>query len=191
MNTKCGKFRWLQTVALAAVLALSSRQDARGDGGAVQLESTGGPFRVTLFSDPGTLRAGLVDFSLFLEGLDTKQPVLDGTVLLTLIPIELNATAPAWMPPACLNSRAITPGGVHLILGAGGNRLLYSNTVNLPKAGKWQLELKLRAGEDTTTVVAFIDVKPPFPPWTGYWHLFAIPPLGILAFVFRRQILRQ
>ncbi len=191
MTTIWRKYRWLQQVALGAALTLSPIGNAQGDGGAVQMERTGGPFRVTLFSDPGTLRAGSVDFSVFLEGLDTKQPVLDGAILLTLLPMDPTATAPAWMPPTCLNARARSPATVPLILGAGGNRLLYSNTVNLPSAGKWQLQLKLQDGDDSATVTGFIEVQPPIPPWTGYWHLFAIPPLGILVFVFRRRILRQ
>jgi hypothetical protein len=179
------------TLFLSFLISWCSLNEARADGGAVLLQTSNGSFRLTLFINPETLRAGPVDFSVMVERLGGSEPVVDANVTLTLQPIEAKTATTAWLPPACLNTRPVTPGSVTLTLGGGGNRLLYSRTVTLSGPGKWKLNLSVADGEEGASANTLVTVQPAFPPWTGYWHLLAIPPIGILAFAFRKRIFRQ
>jgi hypothetical protein len=179
---------WFSVIGLSAFLfCFSLVPRSRADGGAVQMQATNGPFRLTLFSDPGTLRAGLVDFSAFVERLGSDQPVLGGAVSLNLVPLETTSDKPTWIPPICLNTRLTAAGPQVLTRGAGGNSLFYSSLVRVPAPGEWRLDVTVLDGGDKASFSTVVKVQSPLPLWTAYAHLLAIPVVGVLIFAWRER----
>jgi hypothetical protein len=160
-------------------------------GGAVQLQGTAPPFTVTIFTDPPRLRAGQTDLSALVQ--EEKGPVLDAEVTISLLPLEpaksvRNTTA--WVPPACTNLPANLQ-AIPLRISQGTNRLFYSNLIQIPYDGRWQLQASIQRGSDHVTIQGGIEVGPALSPVTAYWQWFLFPFLVIVGFVLHQNIRRS
>ena len=179
--------------ALVIMLLCASSALARADGGSVQLQSAAGPFQVTVFSEPGVIRAGLVDLSVLVQASPHGEPVLDADVTLGLSPLDNTRAGqqPAWTPPACINDvdRELTR--IRANPSQGPNRLLYSSLVRIPARGRWQLSVWVRTNSITGMARTVLDIERPAAPWVNYWHLFAFPPAVVIGFWLRERILQR
>src|SRR5262245_48899009 len=163
---------WCHSFVLAAaVLALNSR--ARADGGFVELHQAVGPFVVTVFTAPVSLRAGPVDISILVQDRANGQPVLDGEVLV----------------------RLQGEGGVTLVERAtremAQNKLLYSALMTLPEAGPWKLEVTIKRGKEAASVLGQMSVAAPRPFLLSYWRSLSLPPVVIALFALNQWLKRR
>ena len=156
---------------VTALLAFSSRGQA--DGGFVELHQEVGPFVVTVFSAPGRLRAGPVDISVLVQDRASGQPVLDGEVFV----------------------RLKNPGGITLVERAtremAQNKLLYSALIDLPEAGQWELELTIKQGKETTSILGQVSAAAPTPFLLSYWRSLSLPPIVIAVFALNQWLRRR
>jgi hypothetical protein len=158
------------------------------DGGAIQFQGDAGAFRVTLFTQPPILHAGLIDLTLLLQDRSNLNPLLDAKVTFDLKPQESNGVQqPQWMPPACAMNKTIDLTDIPAKLGHGENRLLYGNVVQIPASGHWRLKVIIRRSAERAEIETLLNVVPaPLPP-LAYWHLFLLVPGGILGFVLHQM----
>jgi YtkA-like protein len=156
---------------VAAVLAFSSR--AQADGGFVELHQEAGPFVVTVFAAPGPLRAGPVDISVLVQDRPSGQPVLDAEVFV----------------------RLEGPGATTLVeratREAAQNKLLYSALLNLPEAGQWELEVTIKQGKETASIVGQVSAAAPTPFLLSYWRSLLLPPIVIAVFALNQLLKRR
>jgi hypothetical protein len=171
---------------LCCVLLAMARM-VRADGGAIQFQGDAGAFRVTVFTQPPILHAGLIDLTLLLQDRSSLNPLLDAKVTFNLAAQENNNPKPVeWMPPACVMNKAVDLSDIPAKLGHGENRLLYGNVVQILNNGYWQLKALIQRGAETAEIETLLNVTPaPLPP-LAYWHLFILPPLGIIGFVLNQ-----
>ena len=156
---------------VAALLAFSSR--AHADGGFVELHQEAGPFVVTVFTAPGPLRAGPVDISVLVQDRASGQPVLDGEVFV----------------------RLKSPGAITLVERAtrevAQNKLLYSALINLPEAGQWELEVTIKQGKETASILGQVSAAAPTPFLLSYWRGLSLPPIVIAVFALNHWLKRR
>lgn len=189
-GVKAGGFTY---TLIVITLLYASASIARADGGAVQLQSPAGPFQVTVFSEPGLIRAGLVDLSVLVQASPHGEAILDADVTLGLSPLE-NTTADqkaAWTVPACINDADQELTRIKVNRSRGPNLLLYSTLVRIPTQGKWQLSVLVHYKNTIGMTQTVLEVRPPASPWVNYWHLFAFPPAVIIGFLMRQRILQK
>jgi hypothetical protein len=172
---------------LCYVLLALSRM-AWADGGAIQFQGDAGAFRVTVFTQPPILRAGFVDVTLLLQDRSNLNPLLDAKMTFDLTAQESsNVPQTEWMPPACAMTKTVDLSNVPARLGHGENRLLYGAVVQIPNSGHWQLKAHIQRDTERAELETLLDVKPALLPPLAYWHLFLLPPLGILGFVLHQM----
>lgn len=153
----------LLTLCLLATAAFA-------DGGAVVLSGHSLNTVVTVFATPAPLRAGPADFSVLVQ--DAKNsPVLNANVM-------LNFSSGADR----LNVRATHVQAV--------NKLLYAATVDLPRAGRWHIQVHCVTGEESSQLEGSLNVGSHEASWLSYWPYFAAVPLAILLFA-ANQVLKQ
>lgn len=177
MTTKKQHFKvitelWRRSLLLvAALLAFSSL--AQGDGGFVELHQEVGPFVVTVFTAPGPLRAGPVDISVLVQDRASGQPVLDGEVFV----------------------RLEGPGAITLVERAtregAQNKLLYSALINLPEAGRWELNVTIKRGKETVSILGEVSAAAPTPFLLSYWRSLSLPPIVIAMFALNQWLRRR
>ena len=161
----------LMTVALSA---LSLR--AQADGGGVALHQVAGPFVVTVFTAPGAPRAGPVDVSVLAQDRADGQAALDVEVFV----------------------RLRSEGGM-IVVGratreASRNNLLYSVSMNLPEAGRWELEVIIeqgRQGKSATSVLGQVSVAAPRPFLLSYWQILSLPWVIATLFAMNQWLKRR
>ncbi len=142
---------------LALLLLASSRLFA--DGGAILLHQQTSAYVVTLFASPTPPRAGMVDFSVFVQSVATLEPVLDADVR-----IELTKTDP--------------PLRIHATRDQAGNRLLYAASVSIKDPGLWRYSVSIAtSGErsDPVIVSGSLAVNPERPKLAAYAVYLALP----------------
>ena len=157
------------------------------DGGRVLAEKQAGAYRVVLFADPTPLRAGLADFSLFLEDSGKGGPVLDVEVTFSLIKLSRPTPELAWKGIGC-----VTPGqAVPASQGHSGNGLLYSAMLGIPEPGLWELGVTISRAGGTDFVSFELPVDRALPPMLTWWPVVALMPLGIFLYIWRGYILKK
>ncbi len=159
--------RWL----LVAALCLPGL--ARADGGTLVLTRPAGLFVISVFSAPAPLRAGVADVSVLVQERSSAAVVLDAIV-------ALRVHAPDGTTRAWTASHA-----------AATNRLLQAALVELPAAGRWQLEVTVRRARDEATVGCELDVAPAGTRLAAAWPPLAVPPLAIALFVWHQRLRRR
>lgn len=153
----------------ALVLALVAGA-AHGDGGLLRLNQIAGPFRISVFTAPTPLRAGVIDVSVLVQRPGDDVPILDAEVTVTLHRRDLAVRAAATREQAT-------------------NKLLYEALLQIPESGEWTLHVAVRAGESEGTVSTAVDVALPIGPARTYWPYLALP--GVLIALFAvHQFLR-
>jgi hypothetical protein len=141
-----------------ALSALNSRSHA--DSGGVVLRQVAGAFVVTVFIAPGAPRAGPVDISVLAQDRADGQAAPDVEVFVRL-------RSASGMIVAGQATRE-----------ASRNNLLYSASMNLPEAGRWELEVTIRhggQGKRAISVLGQVSVAAPGPLLLSYWQILSLP----------------
>ena len=179
--------------ALIFFVILFLARTSRADGGAIQFQGDTGPFHLTVFTLPPILSAGPVDISVLVQDRSKLNPLLDANVTLDLTAMTSGGRTvkDAWSPPACLLNEAAILNGVPAKLYHGENRLLYGALVHIPHSGAWQLRVNIKRADEKESIDTLLEVNPPAAPPLAYWHLFILPPLGILGFLLNQKARRR
>jgi hypothetical protein len=146
---------------------------AFADGGALRLTRAAGPFVVSIFTAPEPLRVGSADVSVLVQRRDSTAVVLDASV-------ELRVRAPDAATRMLAASHALAT-----------NRLMQAAPLELPAAGRWELDVTVGQGSDVATVSCELFVEPPAPRLFARWPPLALPPLAVALFIWRDRLLRR
>jgi hypothetical protein len=163
---------WRNGLLMAVALsALSLR--AQADGGLVQLHQTAGSFVVTVFAAPSPPRVGPVEISVLAQNREDGQAALDVEVFV----------------------RLRSAGGT-IVVGramreASRNKLLYSASMNLPEAGRWELEVTIKQGKSAASVLGQLSVVAPRPLLLSYWRSLSLPWVVISLFAMNQWLKRR
>lgn len=160
---------------LIPCLLLAGSTWAIPDSGVVRVSRIDGPWRLTVFSEPTPLRAGLVDLSVLVQRPEDDEPVLDATVSLMLEPADGLASSML----------------VEATREAATNRLLYSAKFELPEPGAWNIEVAAMHGKAISRVSFQVDAAEAIPPILDMWIWFAIPGAAILLVVLNQWLQRR
>ena len=181
------------TIATLIFCALSFfTRTSWADGGAIQFQGDTGRFHVTVFTLPPILSAGLVDVTVLVQDHSNLSPLLDATVTLDLTSQGGNdLRKEAWSPPCCAMNKAVALTGIPATLAHAENRLLYGAVEQIPDSGTWQLNVNIWRDIEMGSVRTLLKVNPPAPPPLTYWHLFILPPLGIIGFILNQKARRR
>ncbi len=167
-------------------------RSVRADGGTIRFQGDAGTFRVTVFTLPPILAAGVVDLTVLVQDRTKLSPLLDANVTFDLISEAGPVRRPAaWLPPACAMNPPPSLTGIPATLGHGENRLLYGAYVQIPYSGSWNLKISIRRDTENESVATLLPVTSPAPPALTYWQLFILPPLCVLGFIANRSARRR
>ena len=172
-----GRYRRHSLLLAPLLLALCSR--AQADGGAVALHQVAGPYVVTVFIAPVAPRAGPVDVSVLAQELADGQAALDVEVFVRL-------RSASGMIVAGQATRK-----------ASRNDLFYSASMNLPEAGRWELEVAIEQGKQggqgksATSVLGQVSVAAPMPFLLSYWRSLSLPWVIATLFVVNQLLKRR
>jgi hypothetical protein len=156
--------------ALVASTMLVFAHSARADGGTLQSVEQHGEIQIATFTAPNPLRAGPVDISLLTQDVRTGQALPGLPAKVTLTPLDGEG------PPI----RAA------LLQANATNRLMQSALVELPTAGKWQVQLTADVHGRTVTTDFALEAEPAMPRWLSEWPWFTWPVLAVGLFVVHR-----
>ena len=182
----------MRTALIFCVILFLARM-SRADGGAIQFQGDAGPFHVTVFTLPPVLSAGPVDVTVLVQDRSKLSPLLDASVTLdlTLRGGRTLEKKDAWSPPSCSLGKSAALNGIPARLNHGGNRLLYGALVQIPRSGAWQLRINIERANETESIDTLLEVNPSASPPLTYWHLFILPPLGVLGFLLNKRARRR
>jgi hypothetical protein len=181
----------MRTVFIFGVILFLTRT-SWADGGAIQFQGDAGPLHVTVFTLPPILSAGPVDITVLIQDRAKLDPLLDAAVTLDLSAQDGNRMKKAaWSPPACTLNIPSSLSGIPARLNHGENRLLYGALVQVPYSGLWNLKISILRHSKIESVSTMLRINPPVPPPLAYWHLFILPPLGVLGFVLNQSARRR
>jgi|GEM_PF-723232 len=157
---------WRRACAFACITGLACAGVAHADGGVTADSRQSGTARATAFVAPMLPRVGPVDVSVLLTPQPTSEQSVE--VIVRAVHVESGIERSTQAQPA-----------------HQGNRLLRSALLDLPRAGRWSIDVRIEvtiAPEGPWPSLAFeIEVAPPMPPWRTQWPwLFAWVPLAAL-----------
>ncbi|MGA3294609.1 MAG: cytochrome c oxidase assembly protein [Candidatus Acidiferrales bacterium] len=124
------------------------------DGAVVRLQDASGPFRVTVFGEPGALPAGPSDVCVLVQDRNSGEAILDAVVDIEIYP---------------LHGKAASGAGVRATREQSTNKLLEAATIDLPNPGSWQLHVSVRRGSDRAEFATNLDVVRPAGERAGFW----------------------
>jgi hypothetical protein len=164
--------RVLIHLSLVVVALFAQTHSALADGGIVQMQRSSGPFVITVFTAPVPLSAGPADISILIQD-SNNHSILDAQV-----------------------SVFIHREGVEAIKAdarrdQSKNRLLYSALLNLPEAGRWEIEVAVVRNSEETRVSGVMMVAPPRSFLLTYWWTLALPPVVIGLFVINQWLKKR
>jgi hypothetical protein len=157
---------WTVIVVLLLVPGLT-----RADGGTIRFSRQTGGYRITLFTLPTSLRAGVVDFSVLVQSADSAQPLLDVPVTVHVYPE---------------NHRQQRRGG-QATTAAATNKLFQAIPLELSEPGRWHVEVVVGADSRVETV---LEIGPPMPAWLDLGLWIGWPALAILLFAVHQYLVR-
>ena len=162
------------------------------DGGAIQFQGDTGQFHVTVFTLPPILSAGSIDVTVLVQDRSNLSPLLDANVTLDLIAQNgSDLKREAWSPPCRALNKAAALTDIPAKLDHAENRLLYGALVQIPYSGAWQLNVNIQRNMQRESARTLLKVNPPTPPPLTYWHLFILPPLGVIGFIVNQKARRR
>jgi hypothetical protein len=180
-------------LALVVLSLLSLPFRASADGGLVFLQRSQDDLVVTLFATSLPIRAGTNDLSVLVQLAADQNPILDAKVELSLFDHEpgRDQAPTAWVPPACRNDALPQLLNLDLPRGVGANRLYYSRSVTIPRAGKWLSVWRVKYGARTVDVPVQLLVQEAPLPLAGYWLYVALPLVAVLVFALWKIAVRS
>lgn len=165
----------MKTAIILLMAAPFASPLAHGDGGSIQLHEASGPFLVTVFAMPETLRVGAIDTSVLVQDRETGRVILDATVDL------------AFQPVGDASRRFLTRAS----RAQAKNKLLQSVTIDVPVPGWWAVEISVRRDRESATLATKVLVLPAAPRLSTIWPFLAVPPFAIALFVLRETLRRS
>jgi hypothetical protein len=147
---------------------------AHADGGAVQLHAPSGPFLVTVFTEPASLRVGPIDTSVLVQERETGRIILDATVNL------------AFQPTVGASARLLR----RAERGRAKNKLLSAAVFDLPTPGWWYVQVFVSRGREEAVVATNLLVMSAPPRVAVIWPLVILPPFAIGLFVLHQTLQR-
>src|SRR5262245_29482505 len=163
-----GRYRRHSLLLAPLLLALCSR--AQADGGGVALHQVAGPYVVTVFIAPAAPRAGPVDVSVLARDRADGRAAIDVEVFV----------------------RLRREGGIavvgHATRGVTQNELFYSVLMNLPEAGRWELEVTIKRGKSEASVFGQLSVAAPRPFLLSYWRSLSLPWVVVTLFAMNQWL---
>jgi hypothetical protein len=148
---------------------------ARADGGTIRLSEEKGGYRITVFTTPTPLRAGLVDISVLVQDAATGEPASEVQVT---IKAEWRGS-----PGVALHHRATTE--------AATNKLYYAATFDLQEPGWYALEVSIDGGLGEAQVRCEVEAAEPLPSWLAMSPWVGWPMLAILLFCIHQLLVRR
>ncbi|MFY9690438.1 MAG: cytochrome c oxidase assembly protein [Candidatus Acidiferrales bacterium] len=131
----------LPLVAIACAWIAPDAVDLDGD--VVRLAGVSGPFQMSVFGNPGSLRAGPADLAVLVQDRGSGSVILDADVDLAV------------------QSGTAAPVIIHATRAQSSNKLLEAATVDVPSAGPWNLRVSIREGSSQGALAAAQDAAPP------------------------------
>ena len=136
------------------------------DGGTLRFSKLSGGYRITLFTAPTALRAGLVDFSVLVQSADSESPLLD-------LPVTIHVY-PDGDPMRRRGGLATTA--------AATNKLFRAIQLELSEPGLWHVEVVVDAAERSARIDTEVEVGSPLPSWIDLGMWIGWPGVAIVLF---------
>jgi hypothetical protein len=136
------------------------------DGGTLRFSKLSGGYRITLFTSPTSLRAGLVDFSALVQSADSETPLLD-------VPVTIRVYRDGeqrWRRGGAATTAAAT------------NKLFRAIQLELTEPGLWHVEVEVHSPGRSALVNTELEVEPPLPSWIDLGVWIGWPAGAILLF---------
>ena len=131
----------LPVAALGYAFLTSDNIDIDGD--VIRIQADSGPFHMTVFSPPDPLPKNDLELAVLVQNRDTQTPVLDAGVE---IEMQLAQSAEA-APVKALPSR-----------NRATNKLLAVTSLDLPRAGDWNLQISVENGKGAVSIADQIHI---------------------------------
>jgi hypothetical protein len=153
--------------ALLTIHLLVSLSPVRADGGTVRLSEVAGNYRITVFTSPTPLRAGLIDVSVLVQDAKTSGFVPDARVTITMAPLERPGET------------VVQPASHE----AATNKTFQAAVVELPSAGWWNFVVEIDGPSGRAETHLTIEAGEPWPGWVHFlpWILWPLIPIGLFA----------
>jgi hypothetical protein len=162
-------------LVLIAFLTLHPSSFLWADGGTMRLSEQKGNYRITVFSAPTLVRAGLVDISVLVQDAATGEPVSGAQVVIK--------SARRGSPEMAVHHHATTE--------AATNKLLYAAVFDLPEPGWYSLEVSLNGALGQAQVHFDLEAAEPLPPWLAMAPWVGWPVLAIVLFGVHQLLVRK
>src|SRR5262249_41046674 len=146
---------------------------AFSDGGSMRWSEEKGGYRITVFTAPTPFRAGAVDISALVQDASTGDPM-------TPVKVTVRMTKPG--RPA-LEYPATTE--------AATNKLFRAAQFELPRPGRWALEVEVQASHGVAVIGGELDAAEPLPRWRELWPWFSWPAPAIALFGIHQFFARR
>lgn len=159
-----------QVLILAA--AILAQRTCFADGGAVQLRRETKDLVITVFSSPAPLSVGLQDISILLQRRAGLEPVTDAEVSM-LLRAERSKTE--------MEAQFSVP----------GSKSLYAAPITFTEPGAWNVIITVLWKGERTETTARVDVAPAQVLAAPHWKYVAAPPVIIVLFLVREQLVRR
>ena len=160
---------------LASSFILHPSSFLRADGGTVRLSEQRGGYRITVFTSPTPLRAGLVDLSVLVQDAVTGEVASEVQVGIHVVPV--GSSGVAFHGPATHE--------------AATNKLYYAALFDLPEPGWYALEVSVAGDRGEARVHFDLEAAEPLPPYLAVWPWFGWPVLVILLFIIHLILVRR
>jgi hypothetical protein len=147
----------------------------RADGGAMRLSERVGGYRVTVFTDPTPLRAGPVDFSVFVQDADTGEPAAGVRIMVQ--------AAPRGRPGEAIGHAATAE--------AATNKLFQSAIFELSEAGWWDIEATVDGEQGQARLRFDVEAADHPPSWQAMAPWVGWPALAVLLFAVHQSLVRR
>ena len=164
----------MKTVRTLLTMVMLAPLVVHADGGTVQLREASGPFVVTVFTSPETLRAGPIDTSVLVQDRESGRVILDATVDLAFQPVA--GTGPRFQARA-----------THV---QARNKLLQAATIDMPAAGWWTMQISVSRNGVQAVVATKVLVLPAAPRLAAIWPFVILPPVAIALFALHQTLRR-
>jgi hypothetical protein len=159
----------------ALVVLLLCPALVRADGGTLRFSKQCEGYRVTLFTAPTSLRAGMVDFSVLVQAVDSEAVLLD-------VPLTVYVF-PAGAPQQRTGGPATTA--------AATNKLFRAIQLELSEPGVWQVEVVVGAPQRPARVETQLEIGPPLPSWIDLAVWIGWPAAAIVLFALHQWLVRR
>jgi hypothetical protein len=166
-------FRAALLLSFGAAALLIQVSHGLADGGVLLMKQSSGALWIAVFTEPAPLRAGLADISVLIQDRDSQQPVLNAEVM-----VVLHRKGRETIRTQARREQA-------------KNRLLYAALLNLPEAGRWEMEVTVVRNSEEAKISGVMTVAPPRPFLLTYGWPLAFPPISIGLFVMNQWLKRH